>query len=522
MRKRNSHPTGRAQSKSENVASMSSRADLHGADPNPGQESSPPQRPATIAGGIDRQLAEMRGSGPIRLQKVQPCGSLMARKLKNGAVIFFWRATHQGELSRVDVGLYSPTANRNWKTPAEDGRYSVTAAIARASEIAHEHTQAIPLGGYLGKRKAEELARVEAEAGVIAQREALKDQTLAKLLELYWTRLKDLNRKSWASAKNSLTLHVLSHSHAQRPACEITDEDIADMLRPMHEAGITCEARKMRAYLHAAYRMATMGRTDPKLPPGFKALNVRTNPVASTPAVPVSVNKDPLDMDEMRTYWRRIVGIPGAKGAMLRLHLLFGAPRIEQFVRARCIELNDEALKLWDNKGRPGAGPRAHVLPLTDLTRASLKLLTKEGEFLFSTTNGKLPIANTTLSLWAKEAVGDKIKRFTLKRTRSGVETLLAGLKIDPRDRGHLQSHGITGVQSKHYDGYDYFDEKYDALEALHKALVSDEPPVLRKVRSEKSPKPEPKALQAARANSVEGDSRGGFPRLCLVVNNGR
>lgn len=305
MRKRDSHPTGKSQSTAGNVASISDRVDTHGADLNPGHASNRLQRAATTVGGIDDLLADMQGPGPIWLQKVQPCGSLMARRLKNGSVIFFWRATHRGELIRVDVGLYSSSANRNWRTPAEDGRYSVNAAITRASEIAHEHTQAIPSGGYVSKRRAEEFARVEAEAAAMAEHEALKDQTLAKLAELYWLRLKDLNRRSWAATRNSLTLHVLSHPHAQKPACEIRDEDIADLLRPMHEAGIASEARRVRAYLHAAYRMATMGRTDPKLPPGFKALNVRANPVASTPAVPISSNKNPLNVDEMRIYCKR-------------------------------------------------------------------------------------------------------------------------------------------------------------------------------------------------------------------------
>ena len=61
---------------------------------------------------------------------------------------------------------------------------------------------------------------------------------------------------------------------------------------------------------------------------------------------------------------------------------------------------------------------------------------------------------------------------FTLKRVRSGVETLLAANRVSHDIRGRLQSHGIHGVQARHYDGYDYLAEKTAALEKLHRMLT--------------------------------------------------
>jgi hypothetical protein len=72
-----------------------------------------------------------------------------------------------------------------------------------------------------------------------------------------------------------------------------------------------------------------------------------------------------------------------------------------------------------------------------------------------------------TLAGWAHDFVGDKIEGFKLKRIRSGVETLLAANGISREIRGHLQSHGLTGVQARHYDGHDYMPEKRKALEVL-------------------------------------------------------
>jgi hypothetical protein len=60
---------------------------------------------------------------------------------------------------------------------------------------------------------------------------------------------------------------------------------------------------------------------------------------------------------------------------------------------------------------------------------------------------------------------------------RSGVETALASAKVSREVRGHLQSHGITGVQAKHYDAYDYLDEKRQALDTLSRMLDNQEAP---------------------------------------------
>ena len=82
-------------------------------------------------------------------------------------------------------------------------------------------------------------------------------------------------------------------------------------------------------------------------------------------------------------------------------------------------------------------------------------------------------------SRWAHDAVGDAIEGFQLKRIRSGVETLLAAGGISREVRGHLQSHGLTGVQARHYDGDDCMPEKHRALEVLQAAI---EPPMRQRV----------------------------------------
>ena len=89
-----------------------------------------------------------------------------------------------------------------------------------------------------------------------------------------------------------------------------------------------------------------------------------------------------------------------------------------------------------------------------------------DGEYAISTDGGTTPLNGVTLSKWA-QAADHKIAGFQLKRVRSGVETLLSSMGVSKDIRGELQSHGLSGVQKRHYDAYEYLPEKRKALTKL-------------------------------------------------------
>ena len=133
----------------------------------------------------------------------------------------------------------------------------------------------------------------------------------------------------------------------------------------------------------------------------------------------------------------------------------------------------DLTFTLYDAKGKK-AEPTKYTTPITALMNADfeqLKISNPDG-FLFSTTGGTIAISQETLLRWAQDAVGDTIGNFQIKRIRSGVETLLASRGVGIEIRGRLQSHGVTGVQAKHYDGHDYIKEKAQALAILEFTLT--------------------------------------------------
>ena len=417
------------------------------------------------------------------LVKVLPNGALQARKLSTGAVKLYWRYTFEGKSNRVEIGSYDSTLPPKTLT-VKNGRWSIAAAAAEASRLAQAHGDAKTVGGHAALMQAKANAEIKAineatDAITQAQAEADKRSkfTLAKLAEAYWEHLKRLGRMSHRDAKSILTNHAIEAwpKLAMKPASEVTDEQIADMLRQLNVAGKQRTANKLRAYLCAAYEVARTAKSDPMIPVEFKGFAIRHNPAKETKANTSAnkTDKNPLSADEMRTYWTLIKDLPGTKGAALRLHVLTGGQRIEQLVRLKCTDVTPETLTIFDGKGRPGQSLRVITLPITPEISATLSTLSLEGMFALSSDDGKTHTANTTLAEWARQTAVSSITDFQPKRVRSGVETLLASLGISKEIRGRLQSHGISGIQDRHYDAHDYMADKLKALEVLYREISS-------------------------------------------------
>jgi hypothetical protein len=63
-------------------------------------------------------------------------------------------------------------------------------------------------------------------------------------------------------------------------------------------------------------------------------------------------------------------------------------------------------------------------------------------------------------------------EEFELRDLRRTAETMLAALKVPSDIRAQLLSHGLGGVQYRHYDRHDYMAEKKQALELWARHLT--------------------------------------------------
>lgn len=394
-------------------------------------------------------------------------GCLQARGLSSG-VAFYWRYTFANKTERDLIGYYDPSCPPASREKSSTGGWSINAAKVEASRRAHFHIETLNEGGYPAKIREQKDA---AKRALPAQTHTLRD-----LLEHYVSSLQANNQSSWRDVKSSLDKHVLTpwKELAALDAKLVTTKDLVNVLRAVHQEGTPRQANKVRSYLHTAYASVMRSENDPTKAEGLSGYGILINPVAAIPANTHlnRPNKNPLNHQELKLYWKLLKEVEGIRGHALRLHLLSAAPRIAQFVRLKSEDITDDAYSLWDKKGRNGSKqPREYVIPITGPMAAIFKNTRIGSDFALSTGNGTTPIANTTLSNWASEIVGEKISNFQLRRVRSAVETILAKHNVSPEVRGRLQSHGITGIQDKHYNAYDYYSQKKDALELLYRIL---------------------------------------------------
>jgi integrase len=416
------------------------------------------------------------------LGRVTPSGSLEARKLAAGTMLY-WRVTIKGVTERFPIGLYD-SATPLKLTPTAKG-FSIRAATRAAEVLAQAHKDNLKNGGHRGLIEAKvEATRkaIEAAAEAVSKAEAVKQEaarfTLKNMLNHYCDHLEALGRRSHKDARSIFKIHVYDAwpKIAALPTNQVTGEQVADMMRRVLELGKGRTANKLRSYVRAAYQVALAARSKASVPRHFKSYKVTSNPGADTVPDESQNNPDkrPLSAEELRSYWQTIKPMQGFIGAVLRLHLLTGGQRIEQLVNLLNTNVTGDTITLLDGKGRPGKAPRPHTVPLIPLAATALLDCNPQGVYALSTDGGVTHLAATTLSSWAVGAAAH-IPGFATKRIRSGVETLLASARISTEIRGRLQSHGITGVQARHYDGHDYIEEKRHALDTLFNLLEVQE-----------------------------------------------
>jgi integrase len=445
------------------------------------------------------------------LQRVHPAGALQARKDTLGVTTFYWRCTINNRDFRETIGVFDSKCPPLAHEPTSHG-YSIRAAAAEASRLAGLHMQHISNGGLPGLRQQQVIERQRSEVAAMNAKQEAESQRLAAiraeearavhnlgtLLLAYASYLQSLGRVSHSNARSIFNKHVIeAFPHiAAKPAVDVTTEEIAQMMRRLIEAGKGRTANKLRSYVRAAYQVAKASRSKPSIPTSFQAFHVVGNPAADT-SPDESANradKRPLSLKELQLYWSALQKVDGIKGVALRLHLLTGGQRVAQLARLLDQHVAEEFITIFDGKGRPGKSPRQHIIPLVKAAKRDLEACANNAPYRLSTNGGRTPIGSGNLGKWAVESLDGKISNFQLKRVRSGVETALASARIPREYRGRLQSHGISGVQAIHYDGYDYLDEKRESLEILYSLITQGQKSHMRTHERPRHVRPRPKS----------------------------
>ncbi|HEL4148282.1 TPA: hypothetical protein UM348_000981 [Stenotrophomonas maltophilia] len=409
-------------------------------------------------------------------------GCLDVRKLAGGQLRFYYRYTKSnGQRDRLLIGT----------------GLALTAARDAAAGLSRRYQA--------GDRDLRDAIAAEAAAVDRAKAEALAESTrrsgatLGALMTAYAQSLEDAGKVSAAATRASITRHIEDPwpDLWARPASELELDDLLPILSRLVRAKKLREGGKIRSYLRAAYAAAIAAKQDAAAPDALRVLNVSRNPARDLATLDSGQPRDRvLSVAELRAYWRRIENLPGRQGALLRFHLLTGGQRIAQLMRLKWSDHDHDtdtgtgSVRLLDIKGRRRV-PRVHLVPLHPLMAADLAVLRGDDDsdsdgggdgakpHLFSLTAGKAPATYDEFRgimdpvVASMVAAGELTSPFTPGDLRRTVETRLAALGLSEEVRGHLQSHGLSGVQKRHYNFFEYDAEKRAAISTLYELLTT-------------------------------------------------
>ncbi|WP_457443806.1 tyrosine-type recombinase/integrase [Roseateles sp. P5_E4] len=417
-------------------------------------------------------------------------GRLVLRISPGGSKLFYFRYSIDGSRKQLPMLPYSKES--------APGRVTLEEARDQARRYAaiHRNPETRDVGAYLhGLKQEAEAARLEEERRVQAHQEAAKASskyTLRALCETYVKHLQTQGKQSANDVESQFRCHVYPSVHADQPANQFTAKQAAMLLRLVVEAGKGRTAGKVRTSLRAAYQLATAAEMDATAPVALIAFGIESNPIASTAALTKfnRARERALGQAELTHVLRRLFESDEPELAVraLRVGLLLGGQRALQLLRVQKadVDLEKNVIRLLDGKGRRPVA-REHLLPLNKWVLTEVKALLDrasvfETPWLFASREGKLD--SGAMSNWvtelSKEMVAERLSLtpFQFSDLRRTAETLMVPLKVEESVRAQVMSHGLSGVQKRHYDKWKYVDEKRKALrtwETFLKSLLTGE-----------------------------------------------
>lgn len=384
-------------------------------------------------------------------------GSLQLRISAAGKANFYYRhITSDGKRDDFPLGGYDPAGTKGLTLERARDRYGELASIYRSGvKDIRAHLQA-------QEKIAAEALRGQQEAQ--AHREA---GSLGALLTAYVEYLQAKGKPSAKDVENTIKNHVtqLSELVATR-ANEIGPTDLRLIFDRMQDRGLTRSLGKTRAALHSAYNFAARSEFDSTIPVIFRAFKISTNPVAPLPTFAhlSKPGERTLSHAELRQLLQELASRDTMIAKALLTMIYLGGQRPTQLVRATLqdVDLDRGLLMLHDGKGKR-THPRLHVLPLLAPVRGWIEdclSINSSAPSIFSSDGMTIPYTGT-LSKLVHTISGGSYRMGDIRRT---CETELAGLGVSKDLRAQILSHGLGGIQAKHYDRHQYLEEKTEAL----------------------------------------------------------
>ena len=366
---------------------------------------------------------------------------------------FRFRAS--GRLARATIGQY-PTI-------------SLQAARGRADAMRQE----VAAGGNPALRKRQD-------------RTGASSKTFGALAARYLVEHAQRRKRSHKADERNLRKHVLPRWE-RRPYTEIKRAEVIELVEAIVLAGKPTLANRCQSLISSIFTFAL----DAEL--------VDSNPCHRMKKRGVeNVGQRVLSDDELRLFWSGIIERERSRltGLGLRLALLTGArvSEVAGLARGELQNIGDGWKATWTVPGTRTKNKKDHVIPLSPLARSIvlelLEGIDPKAEFLFPTRARRSGPMRSNSFTQAMAYFSGKMDDRTAEAARTWridppsphdlrrtAATRLAELQIPKEIRDRCLNHIPSDVGSKHYNKYEFHDEKREALKrwaAALEAIISE------------------------------------------------
>ncbi|MEZ8390397.1 tyrosine-type recombinase/integrase [Vibrio splendidus] len=352
-----------------------------------------------------------------------------------------------------------------------------TLTLSQARELAKEYSamtsQGLDPKDELEKRSKEREQKEKANNAL---------GTFEQLIEFHRQNKKDIGNRSYEDEYQLIEKNVFPHLDIHRKARDFETEDFLDILAIPIEEGFEDKSNKIRSILHAAFNFALGYENNPKFRKRGTKFAIKHNPISSIPKQAEKVGSHYLSWQEVTQLLYDMehrysdLNFAYQTRQVLRLCFYLGGQRPHEVVTIKWsnIDFTQRTVLISEHDQKK---KKNHMVPLTDSTIDILKDIKEQtgdiSPFVFfkkTNSNEHMP-TNTIAQALLTYKKKTHIRQFIAKDFRRTVKTLGGEIKISKEHRDRIQGHAINDVSGRHYDMYEYIDEKRLGLEAWEKAL---------------------------------------------------
>jgi len=316
-----------------------------------------------------------------------------------------------------------------------------------------------------------------------AKKEEDSKGTVRQLFDSYTKQMEKDGKRTFKAVLTALEKEVYPHVPSVTKAKDVTPQDMILILSHMIRRGAVIQSNRVRSYLMAAFNY---GLTHDRNPANYiedAKFGLLFNPVAG---IPKQKNAEKVgehylssheviqllwDMENELTRFRMGHDVRN----LISLCFYTGGQRPYELVASKfdCVNWDQKTMVITEDISK---NKRSHLVPLTDTAIKILKdqLDSSNGsEFIFPHRfDLKKHLRTDSLSQGiARYRSSCDVRHFIPRDIRRTCKTLMGELGISKHIRDILQNHALQDVSSKHYDKYEYENEKRIALEAWEQKL---------------------------------------------------